>query len=162
MVLQLCNSRVIEPAPADVDPAMAAYAAALQEYGSNEAVPVEQRPPRQTLKISELLPADLAQLDACVKVVGGEEEAVAMFAAPIEWWDVVSDQGEPQYQLWLYHADCGLLFPAGTTRYVGSFIQTYFEGSEDFHDHAALAEAKAKAEPLYPDTSLRSYKISGV
>jgi hypothetical protein len=168
MTLRLTNRRAIEPR--DADPAWAAYAAALKNDGA-PAPPGDKTAVAQ----ADLGGVDLAQLVACVKecvgatvsgddvtsgaVADGDDEAAEMFAMPIEWFDVVGDGGEARFQLWLYHADCGSLFEAGTVRSAGGFIQTYFEGDLAETDKAALTEAKAEAEGRYPDSSLRSYQI---
>ena len=58
-------------------------------------------------------------------IISGEadEEVLAETAeTPIEWWDVVDDAKVVRYQLWTYHANCGALVVAGTSKPVGSII----------------------------------------
>jgi hypothetical protein len=74
-----------------------------------------------------------------------EDEVLAETAqTPIEWWDVVDDAKKVRYQLWTYHADCGSLVEAGTSKRVASIIQFGFGVEEKDPDHQ-LARAMEAA-----------------
>jgi len=56
----------------------------------------------------------------------GDETLVETMQTPIEWWDIVDAKKKARYQLWTYHADCGSLVVAGTSKRVGAIIQFGF------------------------------------
>ena len=45
----------------------------------------------------------------------------------LEWWNVIDDQRRTRYQLWLYAADSGYVFHAGTTRTAARICQCNFD-----------------------------------
>lgn len=76
-----------------------------------------------------------------------EETLVELVQTPIEWWDVVDDGKQVKYQLWFYHADCGSLVLAGTSKRVASIIQLGFDvETKDPGNELARAMAAAHAE----------------
>jgi hypothetical protein len=62
---------------------------------------------------------------------------------PFEWWDAVDDRGKPLFTIWLYNADCGLVFTHGTTTDVAQAIQfgSAWELSPEWEKDAALQKA---------------------
>lgn len=87
----------------------------------------------------------------------------AFAECPVEWFDVLDQVDVVQFQLWLYHADGGLLFKAGTTLPVAQINQSSFHGSERGLDEATgerlaalLRQAKKIAANLHRDSDLAS------
>ncbi len=82
---------------------------------------------------------------------------------PIEWWDVVDDKKRVRYQLWHYHADCGSLVVAGTTKPVGSIIQHGFGVEVKDPDHQlarAMEAAHADLRKRCPKSELAGVDFS--
>lgn len=51
------------------------------------------------------------------------EDGEHTFFGACERWEVVGDDGAPLYDVWLYEADSGTVFRAGTTEVVAEIIQ---------------------------------------
>jgi hypothetical protein len=86
---------------------------------------------------------------------------------PIEWWDV-EEGGVNRFQIWLYSADCGLVFEAGTTRVVAQAIQfgsAWERFDPEWEDEAfrcAFADAHREAAARHPASNLKHhYPIEG-
>jgi hypothetical protein len=151
--LQLVNGRVIENAGSG---ASAAYRKSLRattgpkRKGSDERRAM--RPEDVTKKERQQLVGILAKafglkeksVDFADVVSGTSKHEVLAETAqtPIEWWDVVDDKKKVRYQLWTYHADCGSLVVAGTTKRVASIIQFGFgvEAKDPDHELARAME----------------------
>ncbi|HEU4533863.1 MAG TPA: hypothetical protein VFS00_07080 [Polyangiaceae bacterium] len=135
--------------PADLSPAEAAQLVACAGRGSDESFTVD-----------ELYAPDFAPPGSPRRWIAETAET------PVEWWDVVDDAGTTRYQLWLYHADCGLLFEAGTTKVVAQAIQN---GSAWELDPSApltraqieaLVRAHEEASETHPDSQLAELFVS--
>jgi tellurite resistance-related uncharacterized protein len=81
-------------------------------------------------------------------ILGGSfetfEGANGVAEVPLEWWDVEDASGTVRYQLWLYCADGGQLFDAGTTTSVAYIAQSVFWTKEAAP--ADLGEQLARAQ----------------
>lgn len=102
--------------------------------------------------------------------IGGERSEAELFSGgyetfggfceiPLEWWDVVDDEGKVRYQLWLFGGDSGVLFVHDTTDIAGAICQCGFE-SDDATLTAELAEACKVARQTYPDSQLARTRLS--
>lgn len=81
--------------------------------------------------------------------------------SPVEWFDVFDQDGVVQFQLWLYHADRGLLLKAATTTAVAPIVASSFRGRDRGLDEptaerlaALLRKAKKPAAALHPASAL--------
>jgi len=74
----------------------------------------------------------------------------------LEWWDVEDQSGNVRYQLWLYCADGGQLFEAGTTNSIAYVAQAAFwpkDGAPaDLGEQ--LAVSQKIATKAHPDSEL--------
>ena len=67
-----------------------------------------------------------------------------------ELWDVVDEQDELRYHLWLYGVDSGTLFVAHQVEIAGEVIQFGFEPRDEGALGAALKDAQRRAKAQAP------------
>ncbi|MEE1785359.1 hypothetical protein PUR71_20940 [Streptomyces sp. SP17BM10] len=126
------NRRPITSA-APLTPIHAAQVALSGRRYDGEDLPAEQR-----------LPAD----------GDGDDEAVLNSC---ELWDVVAD-GVPRYEAWLYQADSGSIFLAGTTEMVAEVLQCGLE-CDDPERRLELGTAMVRAGLLpASDSAYREFR----
>jgi hypothetical protein len=86
---------------------------------------------------------------------GGYDTFSGFCEVPLEWWDVVDDEGKARYQLWLFGSDSGVLFVHNTTEMVGYVVQCGFESDGiDIEIEEELARAYKRCRKKYPKTYL--------
>jgi hypothetical protein len=99
------------------------------EVWQRNARPQGSHEGRTLCAIGELSPRDRRQLETILERKGVAtapfvldalfthpfplRNETELFDLPIEWWDLVDEDGQPHMQLWLYNADCGTLFVSG-------------------------------------------------
>lgn len=62
---------------------------------------------------------------------------------PVEWWSVCDEDGYVLYTLWLYFADCGVLFEGETTKVLARIQRLSFQAEADELDAADERELAA-------------------
>ena len=133
-------------------PALTPYRAAMSEIDRMQLTAIVRR-----------FEPSIADEDAVFAMTYGSIGAHlrGFFECPTEWWDVLED-GQLTYQLWLYSADCGVLFAANTTDEVAPINRFAFYG-EGWEGTApgSLAEQLEQAQRALPPTMPRT-AVAGV
>jgi hypothetical protein len=180
MSFQCVNCRVIPPVDCTVDGARdgwTAYEVASRAViinsdadASEAAANAAAAAPQPTMLTQSMLSeVECRQLEAAVSAVFGtpvsvdaffsgelDDEMAELRELPVECWDVLNSDGDPVFQLWLCHVDCGTMFTAGTTEqvaYVAQFHLHDFAGNkealESARAHAAAAQSRSMLATLH-------------
>ncbi len=121
--------------------------------------------------------AELREHEAEQAVVAGERwsgerrDAEAWLSGPqrgpgsfafygLELWDVVDERGTVRFEVWVFGADAGVVFRAGTTDVVGD-IASFAFASEDDLAWAALAKADGSEIPAKSPLRLVDFSRAG-
>jgi hypothetical protein len=141
VALRFANKRVIEAVDYD-DP----VARARPWLSNIELDPTERA---QLLEIFSRFDPSLSEADVC----GGTYDTLARYngmpECPIEWWDVIDDATERiAHRVWVYAADCGMVYEGTTTVHTGPINRSAFygEGWEGDVGPGSLAERLEAAQ----------------
>ena len=113
---------------------------------------------------------EVKQLLAALELWGISFREDALFAArlsdfdgiaevPIEWWDILGEDGAVKYQLWLYATDSGTIFLDGSTEFCAELCQFGYDG-DDEKLAESLVNAQESALIGEPDCELASYSFA--
>jgi hypothetical protein len=189
---ELCDGRLMRvqfahwrrlDRPAFTHGAWASYATAVRmdrpSPGADAAGPTRLAP-------AELSPMEQAQVVSCVRVLAAVEDEVPLAyedlfsarlaevdrtnsfadefeAATIEWWDVVDEDGQVLYVLFMLGIGAGRLLVAGSCEQIGHVIQFDLYPATEPNPHAelwqALAFAQAEIKAQHPESELAEVAV---
>lgn len=135
---------------------------------------------------AELSSIEQAQMVSCVRVLAaidddvplayedlfssrlGEIDQTGSFAdefgaATIEWWEVVDDEDQVRFVLWMLGVGAGRLLEAGSCKQIGHVIQFDLYPAAEPNPHVALwqalAFAQAEVKMRHPESELAEVAV---